>query len=104
MPPGLELRLLLRSGARFAAHALVLEAAREDPALSVSVRRFGPGLVFGRLWRETGCQAVIAELAGGRHHGFDLDDPQIQRKIGAFLGRSNFAGAIGTQVPQRWSR
>ena len=68
-----QLERLLRSGARFAAHALVLAAAREEPALAVSVRRIGPGLVFERLWRETGCRPVIAELAGGRHHGFDLE-------------------------------
>lgn len=44
-----QLERLLRSGARFAAHALVLEAAREEPSLAVSVRRIGPGLVFERL-------------------------------------------------------
>lgn len=41
-----QLERLLRSGARFATQALVLEAAREEPALAVSVRRIGPGLVF----------------------------------------------------------
>ena len=68
-----QLERLLRSGARFAARALVLEAVREEPSLAVSVRRIGPGLVFERLWTETGCRAVIAELAGGRRHGFDLE-------------------------------
>jgi hypothetical protein len=66
-----QLERLLRSGARFAAQALVLEAARAAP--SVSVRRIGPGLVFERLWGETGCRAVIGELAQGRRHGFDLE-------------------------------
>jgi hypothetical protein len=51
-----QLERLLRSGARFAARALVLEAAREEPALAVSVRGIGPGLVFKRLWTETRCQ------------------------------------------------
>ena len=68
-----QLERLLRSGARFAARALVLEAAREEPSLAVSVRRIGPGLVFERLWTETGCRSVIAELAGERRHGFDLE-------------------------------
>ena len=66
-----QLERLLRSGARFAAQALVLEAAREEPSLAVSVRRVGPGLVFERLWDETGCRAVIGELAQQRRHGFD---------------------------------
>ena len=68
-----QLERLLRSGARFAAQALVLEAAREAPALAVSVRRIGPGLVFERLWNETGCRAVIGELVQERRHGFDLE-------------------------------
>jgi hypothetical protein len=36
-------------------------------------RRIGPALVFERLWEETGCQAVIAELVGKRKHGFALE-------------------------------
>jgi transposase len=39
----------------------------------VAVRRIGPGLVFVRLWTETGCRSVIAELAGERRYGFDLE-------------------------------
>src|SRR5215471_7193408 len=66
-----QLERLLRSGARFAARAMVLEAAREDASLAVAVRRIGPALVFERLWTETGCRAVIAELAGRRKHDFD---------------------------------
>jgi hypothetical protein len=68
-----QLERLLRSGARFAARAMVLEAARADASLAVCVRRIGPGLVFERLWAVTGCQGVIAELAGARKHGFDLE-------------------------------
>ncbi len=68
-----QLERLLHSGARFATQALVLEAARAEPALAVSVRRIGPGLVFERLWTETGCRAVIAELAGEHHYDFDLE-------------------------------
>ena len=51
----------------------MLEAAREEPALAVSVLRIGPGLVFERLWDETGCRTVIGELAQERRHGFDLE-------------------------------
>jgi hypothetical protein len=29
--------------------------------------------VFERLWEETGCRAVIEELAGARKHGFALE-------------------------------
>jgi hypothetical protein len=33
----------------------------------------GPALVFERLWEDTGCRSVIAELAGKRKHGFALE-------------------------------
>ena len=68
-----QLERLLRSWARFAARALVLEAVRDAPSLAVSVRRIGPGLVFERLWTETGCRAVLEELGGARRHGFELE-------------------------------
>jgi hypothetical protein len=40
---------------------MVLSAAQDDP--TAAVRRIGPALVFERLWAETGCRAVIEELA-----------------------------------------
>ena len=43
------------------------------PRSKIAVRRIGPALVFERLWEETGCRAVIAELAGKRKHGFALE-------------------------------
>ena len=64
---------LLRSGARFAAKAMVLSVATDDAAIKIAVRRIGPALVFERLWEETGCRAVIAELVGKRKHGFALE-------------------------------
>ena len=68
-----QLERLLRSGARFAAKAIVLSAAADDAAIKIAVRRIGPALVFERLWEETGCRAVIAELTGKRKHGFALE-------------------------------
>ena len=68
-----QLERLLRSGARFAAKAMVLSAASDDAAIKIAVRRIGPALVFERLWQETGCLAVIMELAGKRKHGFALE-------------------------------
>ena len=68
-----QLERLLRSGARFAAKAMVLSAAADDAAIKIAVCRIGPALVFERLWEETGCRAVIAELAGARGHKFALE-------------------------------
>src|SRR5262245_62189258 len=68
-----QLERLLRSGARFAAKAMVLSAVTDDRATKIASRRIGPALVFERLWQETGCRAVIEELAAKRKHGFALE-------------------------------
>jgi Transposase DDE domain len=68
-----QLERLLRSGARFAAKAMVLAASEDNEAAKIATRRIGPALVFERLWDETGCRAVITELAGHRKHGFALE-------------------------------
>jgi hypothetical protein len=68
-----QLERLLRSGARFAAKAMVLSALDDDAAVRVAARRIGPALAFERLWEETGCRAVIEQLAGSRKHGFAME-------------------------------
>jgi transposase len=68
-----QLERLLRSGARFAAKAIVVDALNDGTAIRADVRRIGPALVFERLWDETGCRTVIEQLAGGRKHGFALE-------------------------------
>ena len=68
-----QLERLLRSGARFAAKAIVVNAHAEGTATANAARRIGPALVFERLWEETGCRAVIEDLAGSRKHGFALE-------------------------------
>jgi hypothetical protein len=68
-----QLERLLRSGARFAARAIVVNAFAEGTASANTARRIGPALVFERLWEETGCRAVIEDLAGSRKHGFRLE-------------------------------
>jgi Transposase DDE domain len=68
-----QLERLLRSGARFAAKAMMLSAAADDATIKIAVHRIGPALVFERLWEETGCRAVIADLARKRGHKFTLE-------------------------------
>lgn len=68
-----QLERLLRSGARFSTKAMVVDAVAEGSATVSEVRRLGPALVFERLWEETGCRAVIEELASERKHEFALE-------------------------------
>ena len=64
---------LLRSGARFAHSAVVLTAYERGETTKLTTRQLGPALAFERLWRETGCERVIRELAGEREFQFDLE-------------------------------
>ena len=80
-----QLERLVRSGARFAAHAMVLTAARDAP--TAAVRRIGPALVFERLWAETGCRAVIDDVAKERKHGFALERAIFLTELAGQLGK-----------------
>jgi hypothetical protein len=51
----------------------VQSAAADDAVIKIAVRRIGLALVFARLWEETGCRAVIADLAAKRGHKFALE-------------------------------
>ena len=68
-----QLERLLRSGARFADRAIVLDALDRGEATAISTRRIGPALAFERVWEETGCRGVIERLANGRKHDFSLE-------------------------------
>jgi hypothetical protein len=68
-----QLERLLRSGARFAAKAIIVNALAEGAVTTNATRRIGPALIFERLWEETGCRKVIEDLAGSRKHGFPLE-------------------------------
>src|SRR5262249_18567215 len=68
-----QVERLVRSGARFAAKAMVLSAASDDATIKIAVRRVGPALVFERLWEGTGCRAVIAGLASRRGYKFAME-------------------------------
>lgn len=68
-----QLAALLASGARFTQAAMVLDAHKKDDGTRSSSKHIGAGLVFGRLWKETGCQAVITKLLHKRAFSFPLE-------------------------------
>ena len=63
---------LIASIGRFAERSLVLRAIEEGDG-RFEVRRIGAPLLFGRLWEETGCRAVVSERLAGRGFGFDVE-------------------------------
>lgn len=68
-----DLDRLARSAARLAQRSMILSLLDQDGVPTLATRRVGPPLAFERLWRETGCRAVIENLAAGRGFGFALE-------------------------------
>jgi hypothetical protein len=68
-----QLDALLASGARFAHNVLLLSEHARGQLPTITTQRIGPVLVFERLWRETGCQAVVQRLLEARRFEFDVE-------------------------------
>lgn len=68
-----ELESVLRSGARFSKKMIVLSAHEKGETTTVDTRRIGPGLIFERLWAESGCQAELKALLADRGFLFDVE-------------------------------
>jgi len=68
-----QLESLLLSGAKFAQSALVVAAHQRGELTGTSTRRIGAGLVFERLWEETGCRAAVEKALKGRGFSFAVE-------------------------------
>lgn len=68
-----QLDALLLSGARFSQSLLLLSAQADGRLPVITTRSIGPGLLFERLWHQTGCQTVIRQLLDGRRFAFPLE-------------------------------
>ena len=68
-----DLDRLARSAARLAQRSMILSLLDQDGGPTLATRRIGPPLAFERLWRETGCRAVIEDLAAARSFDFSLE-------------------------------
>jgi hypothetical protein len=68
-----QLERLLASGAKYSESMMVIDAHSRGEAPGIAVRRIGPGLIFERLWRETGVRGVIEGLSAGRKFEFPVE-------------------------------
>ena len=68
-----QLERLMRSGLRHCQAFAVLDAHAAGELEPVSVRRWGPDLVFGRLWQESGILEGLRALLHGRRFEFDVE-------------------------------
>jgi hypothetical protein len=64
---------LLMSLARFSQRLRVVEAVRTQGVQARTARRWGPALIFGRLWEQQGLPVVLRRLAVDRRFGFDIE-------------------------------
>ena len=68
-----ELERLARSVTRYAERAAVLSRLAAGNPEGLACTRFGAPLLFGRLWEETGCKAVVEGLLAGRLFEFPVE-------------------------------
>ena len=68
-----ELERLASSVARYAERAVVLSQLAAGNPEGLACTRIGAPLLFGRLWEETGCRAVIEGLLAGRGFEFAVE-------------------------------
>jgi hypothetical protein len=64
---------LIASAARHSRRSIVLSSFYRGKLAELRRRSIGPDLVFGHLWRETGCQAVLRHQLARRGFGFDVE-------------------------------
>jgi Transposase DDE domain len=67
------LERLASSVARYAERAVVLSQIEAGNPDGLACKRIGAPLLFGRLWEETGCRAVIEHFLGGRSFEFAVE-------------------------------
>jgi hypothetical protein len=68
-----DLDRLARSAARLSQRSMILSLIEDGSAPEVRCRRVGAPLLFERLWRDSGCRAVVDELLAGRRFEFAVE-------------------------------
>jgi Transposase DDE domain len=68
-----ELERLAASIGRYAERAIVLSHLEAGKLEDLRCKRIGAPLLFGRLWQDTGCRAVIEALLGGRQFEYPVE-------------------------------
>jgi hypothetical protein len=61
-----DLDRLARSAARLSRRSMILSLIEGGGVPDVRCRRIGAPLLFERLWRDSGCRAMVEELLAGR--------------------------------------
>jgi len=67
-----QLEKAVQSLTKFCSHALLLVSNKTDTVKS-NIISIGPSLIFDRLWKKSGIEAIIKELLKGRRYGFNVE-------------------------------
>jgi transposase len=68
-----QIEAIVRSAARFTEKMIVLSAHEKGQSTTIGTRRVGPGLIFERLWTDSGCRAELKALLRERNFLFDVE-------------------------------
>ena len=68
-----RLDALMRSGLRHCENFAVIDAHAAGETEPVTLRRIGPELVFGRLWKESGIPEALQSTLKARRYEFDVE-------------------------------
>ena len=68
-----QIEAIVRSAARFTEKMMVLTAHEKGETTTIATRRVGAGLIFERLWTESGCREELRSLLKGRSFLFDVE-------------------------------
>ncbi len=66
-----QIETLTRSLSRFSEKVLLILSERSD--IQAEAKKMGPGLVFGRLWKELGIDAILHGLLADRKFAFHVE-------------------------------
>jgi hypothetical protein len=68
-----DLDRLARSAARLSQRSMIMSLVDGGAAPDVKCRRIGAPLLFERLWRDSGCRAVVEQILVGRRFEFAVE-------------------------------
>lgn len=68
-----QIDTMIKSLSRFSEKVKVIEGYKEGKLSALSVKKIGPELVIGRLWKELGINEVLNKLLEGRRHRFEVE-------------------------------
>ena len=88
-----QIEAIVRSAARFTEKMMVLTAHEKGETTTIATRRVGPGLIFERLWTESGCREELRSLLRtelslrcGTDDFFDGAQPTFPPRFGPAVG------------------